>query len=124
MSAEDALLELVAAYDNPRTEGRGRLLERMEEFGGAKVARAWAGAPDRMRRHAAARLMHLVPEEAHLPALLELVTDLDPAVRAAARRALAGQPRTPAWHEAVSELASSAEDAALQAAAAGWLATR
>jgi len=48
--------------------------------------------------------MHLLPDTEHLEALERLVTDADPDVAQQARRAFAGQRRTPEWHAAAARL--------------------
>ena len=98
------LAELVAAYDRPVELGKGKLLLQMEAQGGGAEARRLAGSPDPAERRLAARLMHLLPEPEHLEALERLVTDADPDVAQQARRAFAGQRRTPEWHAAAARL--------------------
>jgi hypothetical protein len=93
----------------------------MDALGGGAEARRLAGSPVAEDRRVAARLMHLLPDREHLAALERLVADADPAVAAAARRALRGQTRTPEWHAAVTRLAA-ADDPALRADANAWLA--
>jgi hypothetical protein len=115
------LAELVAAYDRPIETGRSQLLDEMDALGGGAEARRLAGSPVAEDRRVAARLMHLLPDREHLAALERLVADADPAVAAAARRALRGQTRTPEWHAAVTRLAA-ADDPALRADANAWLA--
>jgi hypothetical protein len=114
-----ALSDLVAAYDQPVEGGRGPLLQAMDELGGGAEARRLAESADAADRRVAARLMHLLPEPEHLPALERLVVDPDPAVATPARRALRGQRRTPEWHTAVERLAAS-DDPELRATAAAW----
>ena len=63
--------------------------------------------------------MQLLPEPEHVAALERLAADDDGAVAAAARKALRGQRRTPAWRAAVERLAAS-DDADLRAAAESW----
>jgi hypothetical protein len=99
-----SLADLVAAYDRPVELGKGPLLLQMEALGGGAEARRLAGSPDPAERRLAARLMHLLPEAEHLDALERLVTDPDPGVATAARRAFAGQRRTPEWHAAAARL--------------------
>ena len=115
------LPDLVAAYDQPVEARRGELLDAMEALGGGEEARRLAESPDAGDRRVAARLMHLLPEPEHLAALERLVADPDPAVASAARRALRGQRRTPAWHAAVERLAALG-DPEVRAAAAEWMA--
>jgi hypothetical protein len=98
------LAELVAAYDRPVELGKGKLLLQMEAQGGGAEARRLAGSPDPAERRLAARLMHLLPEPEHLEALERLVSDADPDVAQQARRAFAGQRRTPEWHAAAARL--------------------
>jgi hypothetical protein len=117
----DRLAELVEVYDQPVERSRAPLLEEMEALRGGEHARRLAESADPEDRRVAARLMHLLPEPEHLEALERLVADPDPRVAAAARRALRGQRRTPAWHVAVERLAASG-DPELRAAAQEWMA--
>ena len=99
-----SLADLVAAYDRPVEYGKGDLLDEMEALDGGAEARRLAGSDDASERRLAARLMHLLPEPEHLAALERLVTDDDPDVARQARRAFAGQRRTPEWHAAAARL--------------------
>jgi hypothetical protein len=99
-----SLADLVAAYDRPVELGKGPLLEEMEALGGGAQARRLAASADPAERRLAARLMHLLPDTEHLDALERLVADSDPEVATAARRAFAGQRRTPEWHAAAARL--------------------
>jgi HEAT repeat protein len=94
--------ELLAAYDT-RSEGhRGaELLGAMREADGVAVAQRLAASEASPDRLVAARLMYLLPDEGHLPALLPLLSDPDPAVASAARWAMRVQRRTSAWRTAV-----------------------
>jgi hypothetical protein len=102
-----SLADLVSAYDRPVEIGKGALLQEMEALGGGAEARRLAESPDPAERRLAARLMHLLPETEHLNALERLVSDDDEAVATAARRAFAGQRRTPEWHAAAGRLGFS-----------------
>jgi HEAT repeat protein len=115
------LVELVSRYDEHPEEHRRPLIDEMDELGGIPVASELAGSADADERFAAARLMHLLPDAAHLEALSTLVHDPDPRVAAAARRALHGQYRSPEWKALVRRLADERSDARLAAAAEGWL---
>ena len=99
-----ALADLVSRYDRPVEIGKGALLQEMEALGGGAEARRLAESPDPAERRLAARLMHLLPETEHLAALEPLVSDPDPEVARQARRAFAGQRRTPEWHAAAARL--------------------
>src|SRR4051812_30926629 len=99
-----SLADLVAAYDRPVELGKGSLLVQMEALGGGAEARRLAESPDPAERRLAARLMHLLPEPEHVEPLARLVTDDDPEVARQARRAFAGQRRTPEWHAAAARL--------------------
>src|SRR3954469_21030552 len=99
-----SLADLVARYDQPVEIGKGALLQEMESQNGGAEARRLAASPDPAERRLAARLMHLLPEPEHLEALEPLVTDDDPEVAEQARRAFAGQRRTPEWHAAATRL--------------------
>jgi len=102
-----ALADLVARYDQPVELGKTALLQEMEARDGAAEARRLAASEDPAERRVAARLMHLLPEPEHLQALEPLVTDPDPEVAQQARRAFAGQRRTPEWHAAAARLGFS-----------------
>jgi hypothetical protein len=102
-----ALADLVAAYDRPVEMGKGPLLLQMEALNGGAEARRLAESKDPRERRLAARLMHLLPETEHLDPLERLVADDDEAVATAARRAFAGQRRTPEWHAAAARLGFS-----------------
>jgi len=99
-----SLADLVAKYDQPVELGKGALLQEMEAQDGGAEARRLAESPDPAQRRLAARLMHLLPDTEHLEALERLVTDADPEVAQQARRAFAGQRRTPEWHAAAARL--------------------
>ena len=99
-----SLADLVAAYDRPVELGKGPLLQEMEALGGGAEARRLADSPDPAERRLAARLMHLLPEPEHVEPLERLVTDDDAEVAQQARRAFAGQRRTPEWHAAAARL--------------------
>jgi hypothetical protein len=99
-----ALADLVSRYDQPVELGKTRLLQEMEALNGAAEARRLASSEDPGERRVAARLMHLLPDTEHLTALERLVTDADPDVARQARRAFAGQRRTPEWHAAAARL--------------------
>ena len=102
-----SLADLVDLYDRPVELGKGQLLDEMEALNGAAEARHLAGSPDAAERRLAARLMHLLPDTEHLEALERLVADPDPEVAQQARRAFAGQRRTPEWHAAAARLGFS-----------------
>ena len=99
--------DLLAAYEQPVEEGGDALLEAIDALGGAAEGRRLATSPDPEARRVAARLMSLLPEPENLPALEPLLTDGDPEVAAAARKALRHQWRTPEWHATVDRLARS-----------------
>ena len=105
---------LVAAYDDPHETGGDALLEAMRALEGPAEARRLARSADPGDRRLAARLMSLLPEPAHLPALEPLLGDPDPGVAAAARKALRHQWRNGEWRAAVERLAV-AEDPELRA---------
>lgn len=115
------LAELVATHDEHSELHRRPLLDEMDALGGIPAAGELARSDDRDDRWVAARLMHLLPDGAHVEPLGALVHDPDADVAAAARRALHGQRRSPAWHALVRRLAQDGSDARLAAAAAGWL---
>lgn len=115
----DVLAALVAAYDQPVEGTRRPLLDAMEAAGGIEAAGELAGSEDASRRRLAARLAHLLPDPAHVPALERLVGDADPAVAAEARAALRVQRRDAGWRATVDRLAD-ADDPALRNAVAAW----
>jgi hypothetical protein len=114
--------ELVHTHDD-RAELHGRpLLDEMDDLGGIPAAGELAGSPDVDERFVAARLMHLLPDEAHVEHLAGLVHDPDPRVASAARRALHGQRRSASWRALVQRLADDSSRPDLAATASGWLA--
>jgi hypothetical protein len=113
--------ELVRTHDDhPELYGRP-LLDEMDDLGGIPAAGELARSPDVADRLVAARLMHLLPHEAHIEPLGTLVHDPDPDVAAAARRALHGQRRSSSWLAVVGRLANDSSDAQLATAASRWL---
>ena len=115
------LTELVATHDDhPELYGRP-LLDEMDDLGGIAAAGELARSDDVDDRLVAARLMHLLPDGAHIEPLATLVHDPDAGVAAAARRALHGQPRSSSWRAVVARLANDSSDAQLAAAASRWL---
>jgi HEAT repeat protein len=98
-----ALVEALDAADDPE---RGRLGRELDDSGAREAAPRMAAAPDPLTRRAAARIMHLLPDESYLPALVPLVDDPDESVADAAWRALRGQLRTDDWRAAVSRIAA------------------
>jgi hypothetical protein len=119
--AHDRLRELVATYDDHPELHRKPLLDEMDSLGGVRAAGELARSAEVQDRFVAARLMHLLPDAAHVEPLGTLVRDSDARVAAAARRALHGQYRSPAWRALVERLAADGADPVLAAAAAGWL---
>jgi hypothetical protein len=101
------LPELLAVYEEPVETGRSALLQAMSALGGAPEGRRLATSPDPETRRVAARLMSLLPEKENLAALEPLLTDADPAVAGAARKALRHQWRTPEWRATVERLTRS-----------------
>ena len=116
----DRLMQLVAEFDGDTEEEKTPLIYDMQAAGGVPAATELARSADVEERAVAARLMELLPDEAHLPALSALVHDPDPRVAERARHALHGQVRTQAWRDLVEGLAND-EDPALAEAARGWL---
>jgi hypothetical protein len=116
------LLELVERYDRHPEQRRTPLIDELQALGAVEAAAGLARSDDATERHAAARIMHLLPDEAHVAPLGALVHDADPRVAAAARRALHGQVRSPEWRALVGRLSEDRGDPALAGAAAGWLA--
>jgi len=98
-----ALVDALDAADDPE---RGRLGRELDDNGAREAAPRMAAADDPVTRRAAARIMHLLPDESYLPALVPLVDDPDERVADAAWRALRGQLRTGEWHAAVAQIAA------------------
>jgi hypothetical protein len=115
------LSQLVSTHDDRPDLYRRPLLDQMEDLGGVAAAGELARSAEVEDRLVAARLMHLLPDGAHLEPLTTLVHDPDRDVAAAARRALHGQYRSAGWREVVGRLASDSSDPQLAAAAARWL---
>ncbi len=98
-----ALVDTLDAADDPE---RGRLGRELDDSGAREAAPRMAAADDPHTRRAAARIMHLLPDESYLPALVPLIDDPDEGVADAAWRALRGQLRTDEWRAAVSRIAA------------------
>jgi hypothetical protein len=116
------LRELVGTHDDHPELYRRPLLDEMDDLGGIPAAAALARSGDVEDRFVAARLMHLLPDGAHIEPLATLVHDSDARVAAAARRALHGQRRSASWRALVERLAQDSSDPQLAATASGWLA--
>jgi HEAT repeat protein len=104
--ADDDLIALVDALDAADDPERGRLGRELDDNGAREAAPRMAAAEDPRTRRAAARIMHLLPDESYLPALVPLVDDPDEPVADAAWRALRGQLRTDEWRAAVAQIAA------------------
>jgi hypothetical protein len=117
-----SLRELVRRHDDHPELNRRPMLDEMDELGGIPAADELAVSSDAEDRFVAARLMHLLPDEAHIEPLTALVRDADSRVAGAARRALHGQRRSASWRALVQRLAGDSSDAQLAAAASRWLA--
>jgi hypothetical protein len=104
--ADDDLIALVDALDAADDPERGRLGRELDDNGAREAAPRMAAADDPRTRRAAARIMHLLPDESYLPALVPLVGDPDERVAGAAWRALRGQLRTDEWRAAVTQIAA------------------
>lgn len=111
---------LVEAWDSRAEASILPLVEAAEALGGGEEALRLSSSPDPRDRYVAVRLIELVGDDRHLPALEQLISDADAGVASAGRRALAEAERTEAWHELIERLSAS-PDAELSAAAAGWL---
>src|SRR5215208_129791 len=96
------------------------LVEAAAALGGAEEALRLTASTDPGERFLAARLIDLVGDDRHLAALEQLVSDGDPSVSRAARRALAESERTEAWHDVVGGLVASADEE-LASEAVAWL---
>jgi hypothetical protein len=116
------LRELVRTHDDHPELHRRPMLDEMDELGGITAAGELARSPEVEDRFTAARLMHLLPDAAHVEPLAALVHDADPRVAAAARRALHGQRRSAGWRALVQRLANDSSDAQLAQSASRWLA--
>jgi HEAT repeat protein len=103
---DDDLIALVDALDAADDPERGRLGRELDDNGARDAAPRMAVATDPRTRRAAARIMHLLPDESYLPALVPLVDDPDEPVADAAWRALRGQLRTDEWRAAVTQIAA------------------
>jgi HEAT repeat protein len=108
-----ALPALVDAYDDRVEMGGEAVLDAIRALDGAGEGRRMAASDDPEQRRVAARLLSLIPQPENLAALEPLLSDADPAVAGAARKALRHQWRTPAWHALVERL-TGAEDPALR----------
>jgi HEAT repeat protein len=104
--ADDDLIALVDALDAADDPERGRLGRELDDRGAREAAPRMATAEDPRTRRAAARIMHLLPDAAYLPALVPLVDDPDERVADSAWRALRGQLRTDEWRAAVTRIAA------------------
>jgi HEAT repeat protein len=104
--ADADLIALVDALDAADDPERGRLGRELDDNGAREAAPRMAAADDPHTRRAAARIMHLLPDESYLPALVPLVDDPDESVADAAWRALRGQLRTDEWRAAVARIAA------------------
>ena len=104
--ADAYLIALVDALDAADDPERGRLGRELDDNGAREAAPRMAAADAPHTRRAGARIMHLLPDESYLPALVPLVGDADEAVADAAWRALRGQVRTDEWRAAVTRIAA------------------
>jgi HEAT repeat protein len=104
--ADADLIARVDALDAADDPERGRLGRELDDSGAREAAPRMAAADDPLTRRAAARIMHLLPDESYLPALVPLVDDPDEPVADAAWRALRGQLRTDEWRAAVTRIAA------------------
>ena len=118
-----ALVELVETYEHSFDEGQSPLVREMAARGGVEAAPRLARSDDAAVRLAAARLMHLLPDERHVAALEPLIADPDPAVAGLAWRALRNQRRTPEWRAAVERIAADGPEERREAARE-WLEER
>ena len=116
----ERLAQLLERYDTEDWEERTPLLREMRAAGGVTAAGELALSPEAADRWLAARLMELLPDEAHVEPLGSLVRDEHPEVAESARHALRGQVRSPEWQALVEELARS-DDPALARQAGTWL---
>ena len=120
-AVDDAqLIELVDTYEHSFEEGRSPLVREMAAGGGVEAAPRLAGSDDPKARLAAARIMHLLPDERHVAALEPLISDPDPDIAGLAWRALRNQRRTPEWRAVVGRIAADGPKER-RAAAAEWL---
>ena len=117
------LVELVETYENSFDEAQAPIVREIAAGGGVEAAPRLAGSDDRATRLAAARIMHLLPDEGHVAALEPLIADADPDVAALAWRALRNQRRTPEWRETLQRIAAHGPEER-RAAASDWLAEK
>ena len=75
-----ALIALVQTYEQSFEEAQSPLVREMEAGGGVEAAPRLARSDDAGERLVAARLMHLLPDERHVAALVPLIADPDPDV--------------------------------------------
>ena len=115
------LVELVETYERSFDEGQSPLVREIAAQGGVEAAPRLARSDDPAVRLAAARIMHLLPDERHVAALEQLVADSDPDVAGLAWRALRNQRRTPEWRAVVERVAAEGPEDRREAAA-DWLA--
>lgn len=109
MTARDddaGLVALVEELGRADDQQRGQLARELEARGAVEAAGRLASSADDGSRRAAARIMHLLPDERHVAPLVPLVSDPEPLVASAAWRALRGQLRTPEWRAAVGQIAA------------------
>ena len=116
----ERLAGLLERFDTEDVEERTPLLREMRATGGVAAAGELALSPEAEDRWVAARVMELLPDEAHVEPLGALVRDEHREVATAARHALRGQVRTPEWYALVEELARG-DDLVLAVEAADWL---
>jgi HEAT repeat protein len=122
-ASDQDLIALVEALDAADDPDRGRLGRELDDNGAREAAPRMAAASDALTRRAAARIMHLLPDESYLPALVPLVDDPDESVADAAWRALRGQLRTDDWRAAVFRIAADGPPRRREDAAR-WLSER
>jgi HEAT repeat protein len=112
-----ALLELAAAYQELEDVPKRCLIEAIRALDGASAAEGLYRTDVPAARRGAVLLMRLAPDERHLAPLEEALGDEDRLVRWQAREALASQPRTAAWEEALVRVLETGEPAARTRAA-------
>jgi len=103
----DALLPLLHAYRSFAEADRLCLLDAMDALGARTAAHTLYDEGDASQRRDAVDLMGLFADDGHLPFLERAVADDDETVRRRAKRALATQVRTPAWHALQERLQAS-----------------
>lgn len=106
-----ALLPLMRAYERRTERSKVCLLDAMDALGARRHARALldaAASPD--ERRLVIHLMELFPDEDHLAALEQAVTQGDAPLRYQAARTLVCQPQTESWERVMRGLLEAEDE--------------